>query len=440
MALDTPATSLAARDPLDLSTSRDAALAARSTVRKVKSPNLVVLGGANRDVNLRVRALPLAGETVAAEKAVIYHGGKGANQAVQAALLMRRDCGDPAVNDEASKKKHLTQTGGKVALICKLGDDDTGEAYRRYLEGVGIDMTGVLTAQGEPTGCAYVTVAEDAENTIVFDPGANACLTAEDIRNPRITELIQNAKIFVCENGIRPDVVVTALKLAKSSPEKVLTVFTPAPVASVPLEAFAYADYVVVNENEARQMYNLAPVTKTQDSAGNVFEERESSDDEWPSLGAGGASASVFPSPAALRAKLIQLGQKATTVQGPESGAGSESGEQTRVSGERIRAECNVIVTQGKDGCTVIRQKESGHRRVSIQHLEQKRRVPPEQVVDTVGAGDAFCGALAYFLGEEELSVNEAIEKAGIVASFSVQKRGANESYAGRETLRGTVF
>ncbi|KEP62555.1 UNVERIFIED_CONTAM: kinase, pfkB family protein [Hammondia hammondi] len=437
MALDTPATSLAARDPLDLSTSQDAALAVRSAVKKVRSPNLVVMGGANRDVNLRVRSLPLPGETVASAKAVLYHGGKGANQAVQAALLMNRETDKPSADDDAAKKKQLAKTDGKVALICKLGADETGSEYRNYLQNVGIDMTGVLMAKGEPTGCAYVTVAKDGENTIVYVQGANNCLTADDLSSPELTGLIQNAKVFACENGVRGDVIVAALKLAKCSPENVVTVFTPAPVASVPLEAFAYSDYVVVNENEARELYSLTPVTKTQDTAGNVFEEREASDDEWPSLIKSGGSDKPFPSPAALRSKLVLLGQKATTVLG--AAREDEAREAGRVRGVHP-AECNVIVTKGKDGCTLIRQRSAGNHRVSVQYFEQKRRVPPAQVVDTVGAGDSFCGAFVYFLGEEGLSVNDAIEKAGIVASFSVQKQGASESYAGRELLRGVVF
>ncbi|KFH02534.1 kinase, pfkB family protein [Toxoplasma gondii VAND] len=438
MALDTPATSLAARDPLDLSTSQDAVLAVRSAVKKVRSPNLVVMGGANRDVNLRVRSLPLHGETVASAKPVIYRGGKGANQAVQAALLMNRGSEEPSADDDAAKKKQLAKTDGRVALICKLGADETGSEYRNYLQNIGIDMTGVLTAKGEPTGCAYVTVAQDGENTIVYVQGANNCLTSEDLRNPELTALIQNAKVFACENGVRGDVIVAALKLAKCSPENVVTVFTPAPVATVPLEAFAYSDFVVVNENEARELYSLTPVTKTQDTAGNVFEEREGSDDEWPSLSKCGDSDKPFPSPAALRSKLVLLGQKATTVLGAERE--DEARETVRVRGGVHPAECNVIVTKGKDGCTLIRQRSDGNHRVSVQYFEQKRRVPPAQVVDTVGAGDSFCGAFVYFLGEEGLSVNEAIEKAGIVASFSVQKRGASESYADRELLRGVVF
>ena len=57
-------------------------------------------------------------------------------------------------------------------------------------------------------------------------------------------------------------------------------------------------------------------------------------------------------------------------------------------------------------------------------------------VVDTTGAGDAFSGALIYFLVEmPELDMSEAIKRACYVASLSVQKEGTQSSYPMREGL-----
>ena len=55
-------------------------------------------------------------------------------------------------------------------------------------------------------------------------------------------------------------------------------------------------------------------------------------------------------------------------------------------------------------------------------------------VLDTVGAGDAFCGAMASYLGFG-LSVEESAEKACGVASMSVRKMGAQCSYPTRQDL-----
>ena len=59
-----------------------------------------------------------------------------------------------------------------------------------------------------------------------------------------------------------------------------------------------------------------------------------------------------------------------------------------------------------------------------------------ESVVDTTGAGDAFTGALIFFLVEmAELDVGEAIKRACYVASISVQKEGTQSSYPVKEDL-----
>ena len=59
-----------------------------------------------------------------------------------------------------------------------------------------------------------------------------------------------------------------------------------------------------------------------------------------------------------------------------------------------------------------------------------------DSVVDTTGAGDAFTGALIFFLVEmAELDVGEAIKRACYVASISVQKEGTQSSYPVKEDL-----
>ncbi|MCB2212447.1 ribokinase [bacterium] len=60
---------------------------------------------------------------------------------------------------------------------------------------------------------------------------------------------------------------------------------------------------------------------------------------------------------------------------------------------------------------------------------------PPEiEVIDSVGAGDAFCGAVAAFLAED-LPMDTAIALATHAASLSVQHRGAQAGQRTREQL-----
>ena len=63
--------------------------------------------------------------------------------------------------------------------------------------------------------------------------------------------------------------------------------------------------------------------------------------------------------------------------------------------------------------------------------------VPPGRVIDTTGAGDSWCGALAAALAMAQamidaVSIARAAELACCVASRSVQSRGTQASYFGR--------
>ena len=94
-----------------------------------------VVGSVNADVILRVARLPAPGETVLAGDPVQLGGGKGANVAVAAA----RD-------------------GATVRLVAAVGDDDAGRRGRAELEREAVDVAGVATVAGRPTGMAMVCV------------------------------------------------------------------------------------------------------------------------------------------------------------------------------------------------------------------------------------------------------------------------------------------
>ncbi|RLE93905.1 MAG: ribokinase [Thermoprotei archaeon] len=72
-----------------------------------------------------------------------------------------------------------------------------------------------------------------------------------------------------------------------------------------------------------------------------------------------------------------------------------------------------VIVTRGKEGAEIITK-------------EYSKLIPTfkVKVVDTVGAGDAFCGALAYALSRKA-ELEDAVRFANMVAALKVTKKGA---------------
>lgn len=116
---------------------------------------VVVVGSLNVDSVYRVARLPGAGETVLSHTSDTYPGGKGANQAYAAA-----------------------RAGARVAMVGACGDDSGGDTSCASLHAVGVDTAEVLRARGRRTGSALVFVADDGENQIVVDPGANLSLDA----------------------------------------------------------------------------------------------------------------------------------------------------------------------------------------------------------------------------------------------------------------------
>jgi ribokinase len=85
----------------------------------------------------------------------------------------------------------------------------------------------------------------------------------------------------------------------------------------------------------------------------------------------------------------------------------------------------NVIVTLGARGSLLVNHAETLHIETDV-----------VQPVDTVGAGDAFVGSLAYFLAGGK-SLPDAIRRANQIASISVQYAGAQSSYPRVKDLPG---
>jgi len=113
-----------------------------------------------------------------------------------------------------------------------------------------------------------------------------------------------------------------------------------------------------------------------------------------------------------------------------------------------------VIVTLGERGAMIVRRRrrsndesENNTNDVDDDSVLQTTMISEpsdlpcknQPVVDAVGAGDAFCGALAAYLshnhGGDGVELDVAASMACGVASMSVRKRGAQESYPSAKDL-----
>ena len=95
---------------------------------------IIVVGSSNVDLTVRVRRLPLPGETIRGATLLRTNGGKGANQAVAAARL-----------------------GADVVFITCLGNDASGGMLSAQFAADGID-TSCIKLSATPTGTALIFV------------------------------------------------------------------------------------------------------------------------------------------------------------------------------------------------------------------------------------------------------------------------------------------
>ena len=90
-----------------------------------------MVGSANIDLSVLVPALPTPGETVLGDTSSRQFGGKGANQAVAA-----------------------RRAGTAVTFVARVGADDFGREYQRFLTREDIDADTVVSDDTEATGLA----------------------------------------------------------------------------------------------------------------------------------------------------------------------------------------------------------------------------------------------------------------------------------------------
>jgi len=206
---------------------------------------VAILGIFVADLAFRAGRMPGIGETIAGSGFKMGPGGKGSNQSVAAARV-----------------------GAAVTFISKIGKDAFGDialdTWRR--EGV---TARVATAEGEPTGAAFIYVNEvNGENAIIVVPGAAATISPADVE--AAADAIRSAAVFVTQLEQPQDAARRGLEIARES--GVVTVFNPAPAAPVDDAVWPLCDYVTPNESEASLLTGL-PVTTIDEArkAGDVL-------------------------------------------------------------------------------------------------------------------------------------------------------------------------
>lgn len=184
---------------------------------------IAVIGSLNYDIILKIPRLPECGETLPANHAAFSAGGKGANQAVQAAKL-----------------------GIKTYMIGCVGDDAHGDYLLQSARKYGLD-TSYVRKVDEPTGMGVVNAVEDGSVFACIVRGANFAVSKADI--DAAEAVLKETAIVILQMEIPQEINEYAIEKAKECGCKVL--LNAAPAEEIPEEYLKKCDIIVVNEVEA---------------------------------------------------------------------------------------------------------------------------------------------------------------------------------------------
>lgn len=206
----------------------------------MKKP-IVVVGSLNMDLLAQVKKIPVPGQTVIGTDFATGPGGKGANQAVAAALL-----------------------GHPTEMMGAVGEDVFGQAMLDNLANSGVGTKAVMRVAGS-SGVAPIFLGEDGQNCIVVIPGANGKVDCAAVDAQ--TELIRGAGMVLCQLEIPIETVVHTLALCKEAGVPVM--LDPAPAAALPDSVWAQVAWLTPNETEAA--FYLGEGESVEDAAQHFF-------------------------------------------------------------------------------------------------------------------------------------------------------------------------
>lgn len=194
---------------------------------------ILVVGSFVEDLIVQTKRVPSLGETVYGDSFHNADGGKGANQAVQAARLL-----------------------APTKLVGKVGRDPFAKTLLGTCAKSGVDVESVLSTDGY-SGVSAVILEGNKEkgyqNRIIMTPSANNLISVEDVKF--LEKDMENYALVVLQNEIPEEVNEYVAKLAHSHNIPVL--LNPAPYRPLQDNLLANLDYIVPNETEFSSLTGL---------------------------------------------------------------------------------------------------------------------------------------------------------------------------------------
>lgn len=196
---------------------------------------ILVVGSFVMDLIVTTPRFPEKGETVLGSGFRTAPGGKGANQAVQAARL-----------------------GARVTMVGKVGKDSFGKELLASAADAGVDVSRVLISDTQPSAVGNVQIeAKDGQtnNRIVVVSGANMDITPDDVAFLENVIGEYDMVILQLEIPMEINLIVAGYAKAKGVP----VMLNSAPFSQLPAALMENVTYISPNEHEAALLtgYNL---------------------------------------------------------------------------------------------------------------------------------------------------------------------------------------
>jgi ribokinase len=195
---------------------------------------ILVVGSVNMDVVCAVDQIPRPGQTVMGQDVQLFHGGKGANQAMGIARL-----------------------GYPVHMVGRVGDDAAGARLRAGLRAGGVDVRRLAITRGTPSGTALIVTDRRGENSIVVSAGANARLTPRDVQP--LAAVLRSCAMVLLQLEIPLETVDRVTLLAQRAGVPVM--LDPAPARDLPARLLRRITWITPNESEAAYLCGTGATT-----------------------------------------------------------------------------------------------------------------------------------------------------------------------------------
>lgn len=195
--------------------------------------SVAVVGSLHYDILVTGADRPRRGETLVGEAWAWKGGGKGGNQAVEAA-------------------RH----GAATAFIGAVGDDDLGKALLVHLAKAQVDTTDVHCLTDCGSGMSVALFDSSGDYGAVIVPGANWRITSAILEE---SNALANCRVLLLQNEVRPETNLAAAAIARNA--GAIVVLNAAPARMMTDELLGLVDFLVVNEIEAKMLAECPPVS-----------------------------------------------------------------------------------------------------------------------------------------------------------------------------------